>query len=121
MNKFVGFEFKGFAKIETGGGCTALRRELTRDRYALVTVECEAPTGSNGDFAVGLYRRSDDEQIDHEFVFSADEVNNLIALWECACPKCKFDGLLHVTDDDEQEYECRNCGALFTEYPVKKK
>lgn len=114
--------FEGFRTWDTGGGCTAFGRTLADGRYVLITEaeDAVAPTAETTEFTVGLYDKGGN-QIDHEFLFDSDEVNNLIALWEAPCPKCKFSGLLHVTDDDEEEYECKNCGETFHDYPVRNK
>lgn len=59
----------GFAEWNTGGGCTALRRDVDEDRYLIVTGNdgCEVPEEGE-DFRVGLYN---DEGVE----FDIEDVN----------------------------------------------
>lgn len=56
-------ESHGFEPVETGGGCTALRKDLvTSDRYWLITDEgdCAIPTRPDEPVLIGFYEDGND-------------------------------------------------------------
>ena len=52
-------QIEGWRHVETGGGCTALRRDLEGGTYALLTDGNQTAPTTDGDLVLGLYTRSD--------------------------------------------------------------
>lgn len=130
-------DYYGFTVWETGGGCTAWRRDFTLHGvpvYMLLTAADDAHhhVEDGEDFGVGVYVNGDSDafvnwtmrnrEVDGYSELMAESISRQGTMptgddaddTPPECPQCSGPGILLGTLGSTTHYRCRNCGWGFT-------